>query len=97
MMSFVQNKCRSCKSIEIRYKICYTMSGSYYDASTNRYDGVPESKKYDTRYSSKFNNDQWRKNYAVIGYLNSWTQWDSVGDVAYKYNGSTKITHRHNF
>ena len=26
-----------------------------------------------------------------------WMQWDSVGDVAYKYNGSTKITHRHNF
>lgn len=73
------------------------MSGSYYDASTNRYASVPENKKYDTRYSSKFNNDQWRKNYAVIGYLNSWTQWDSVGDVAYKYNGSTKITHRHNF
>lgn len=73
------------------------MSGSYYDASSNLYRSVPENKAYDTRYSSRYDDDKWRKDYAVVGYLNSWIQWDTVGDVVYKYNGTTKITHKHNF
>lgn len=72
------------------------MSGSYYSASLNRYENVPEAKKYDTRYSSHFNDMQWRKDSAAIG-LNSGIVKNAVGDVQYKYNGTTKITHRENF
>lgn len=73
------------------------MSGTYYKASTNRYTKVAENEVYDTRYSPKYNDLQWRKDAAVVGFLNSWIQWDSVGDVSYQYNGETKITHIHNF
>lgn len=73
------------------------MSGVYYDSNTNNFKKVNENKSYDTRYSSKYNDKQWKRDSAVQGILTSWTYKDTVGDMQYKYGGSVKITHRENF
>lgn len=73
------------------------MSGQYYSASQNKYVAVPNNTKSTTKYSSKYNDSTWRKERAVFGCLNLWIQYDLVGDVEYRYGGSTKITHRESF
>lgn len=73
------------------------MSGTYYDAALNEGTSVPESRSSKTVYSSHYNNRTWRKQNAVIGYLNACIQYDTVGDVQYKYGGKVKVTHRENF
>lgn len=73
------------------------MSGQYYSASQNKYIPVPPNAVSKTVYSSNYYNYEWRKNYAVIGYINSWIQYNAVGDVKYIYGNRTIVTHKENF
>lgn len=73
------------------------MSGQYYCASRNRYVPVPTNDRSTTRYSSEYFDYSWRKDNAALGFIYSWIQYNIVGDVQYRYGGSTKITHRENF
>lgn len=73
------------------------IGGFCYNEKTNQYEPINENMVQEISYSSKYFDTQWRKDYAVRGYLTSMTQWDIIGDVVYKYNDITKITHRHNF
>lgn len=70
------------------------MSGQYYDASLNRYVAVPTQQKAAKGLSAQYSNKEWRNRQGVIGYLNSSINYDVVGDVIYKYGGTTKITHK---
>lgn len=73
------------------------MSGQYYSASQNKYVAVPTNAKSATAYSSNYSDTTWRKNQAAIGFNSSSIKYNTVGDAAYKYGSSTKITHRENF
>lgn len=73
------------------------ISGYYYNSNTLDYVDVYKPNPIEVRYSPKFNNFDWRKNYAVIGYLNSYIYWDSAGDVEYEHGNVVVIRHRHNF
>ena len=73
------------------------MSGLYYSASLNRNEQVPDDKVIDHRKSSKFDDFDWRKENAVLGYIGNSVRYDIVGDVQYQYNGSVVVTHRHDF
>lgn len=67
--------------------------GSYFEAAIN--DAVQLYRKDATRYShsKNYSNTTWQNQYAVVGYLNSFIQYDTVGNVQYKYGGVVKITH----
>lgn len=73
------------------------MSGQYYSAAENRYVAVPTQANSTTKYSSNYNDGYWRNSNAVFGYIHSMPVYEAVGDVEYKYGGTTKITHRENF
>lgn len=73
------------------------MSGLYYSSSSNAYEQVPGNERRAVKNSSKYFNDTWRKEKAVYGFENYWTQYDTVGDVKYYYGGTVKITHSENF
>lgn len=73
------------------------MSGSYYDAALNKYQPVSQDESSETVPSAHYEDRTWRKRNAVIGYLNACIQYDTTGDVQYKYGGQVKITHRENF
>jgi len=73
------------------------LSGQYYSASQNKYVSVPSNSVSIIKYSSNYSNTTWRNDNAVFGYLILAPQWNIVGDVVYKYGGSTKITHTENF
>lgn len=71
--------------------------GDYYDKNLNRYASLDRDEHYETDYSDYFNDWNWRKSKAVIGYLNSYIYKDSVGDAEYEYGTKIIIRHRHNF
>ncbi len=71
--------------------------GYYYNRDTASYETVNASAPTITKYTSKFNNGTWRRDYAVIGYLAGQTQWDTTGAVDYDLENETIITHLHNF
>lgn len=73
------------------------MSGDYYDAATNRYQMVPQDSVSRTISSDHYIDYEWRKENAVLGYLLYDIQYDFTGDVTYKYDGRTVITHREDF
>lgn len=73
------------------------LSGHYYSASTNRYEPVNQREVGTTKYSSKYDDFNWRKQQAVLGYLHSNINWNTTGAVQYKYGGTTKVTHSENF
>ncbi|MEG0906959.1 MAG: hypothetical protein RSA85_05445 [Cellulosilyticaceae bacterium] len=60
-------------------------------------EGNGDTAPYATEYSSNYSDTTWRKNQAAIGFNSSSIRYNTVGDVAYKYGSSTKITHRENF
>ena len=68
-----------------------------YDKNLNRYASLDRDEHYETDYSDYFNDWNWRKSKAVIGYLNSYIYKDSVGDAEYEYGTKIIIRHRHNF
>ena len=72
-----------------------SITASYYDAYSNTPQIVtrPSSR---TSYSKHWNTT-WRNQYAVVGYLNSFLQYGTVGNVKYSYGGTVKITHYENF
>lgn len=73
------------------------MTGSYYDAHTNSTQLVPQNKSTKKLYSNNYSNTTWQNQYAIVGYLNSYIQFDTVGTVKYSYGGTVKITHYENF
>lgn len=73
------------------------MSGDYYNAATNSMSNVPDNQSAATSYSNYYSNTAWQNQYAVVGYLNSFIQYDTVGNVKYSYGGTVKITHYENF
>ncbi len=72
-------------------------NGWYYNSSSQSKQQLVTPTVYKTIYSDKFNDWDWRKNYAVIGYLTSYIYPDITDDVEYYYEGEAIITHRHNF
>lgn len=64
---------------------------------TNQYESISEMRVRATSKSSQYENDQWVKQYGVLGFLNATIYPNQVGNVQYKYGGTTKITHRENF
>lgn len=82
-------------SVEYARLLSY-MSGDYYDKRTNSYRRVPEDQKSVIHYSSYYNNYTWRKDRAVIGYLQSAIQWNVTGDIKYRCRDKV-ITHKENF
>lgn len=82
----------------VEYASIYTyISGLYYSAKTNQYENISETKIRATHKSSQYENEQWAKQYGVLGFLNASIYPNQVGNVQYKYGGTTKITHRENF
>lgn len=73
------------------------LNGWYYNSSTKSKEQYITDTNYRYIYSDRFNDFEWRKDYAVIGYLNSWIQWDVTDDVEHRYNGDVIIKHHHNF
>lgn len=72
-------------------------NGWYYNSSSHSKQQLVTPTVYRTIYSDKFDDWNWRKNYAVIGYLYSDPYGDITDDVKYYYDGKAIITHRHNF
>lgn len=73
-----------------------TLDGYYYDVNTYNHEFKVESNTQ-LKWSSHFHDIEWRKNYAVIGYLNSWIQWDVTGNATYSFGERIMITHTRNF
>lgn len=73
------------------------LNGWYYDSATHTKKQLVTPTEYKYIDSSKYNDYEWRKNYAVIGYLNSTIQTNITGDVKYYYDGDVIFTHKHNF
>lgn len=73
------------------------MSGLYYSSSVNHYVSVPTNQSLTYTYASNYYNNTWRRQNAVIGYLNSYVFYDLTGNVKYYYNGVLKVTHSENF
>lgn len=67
--------------------------GGYYEAATNQTVTLYRKDAVRYSYSRNYSNTTWQNQYAVVGYLNSFIQYDTVGDVKYKYGGTVKITH----
>lgn len=72
-------------------------NGWYYNSSSHSKQQLVTPTVYRTIYSDKFDDWDWRKNYAVLGYLYSDPYGDITDDVEYYYDGDAIITHRHNF
>lgn len=84
-------------SVENVYCLAY-MSGSYYEASTNRMTAVPSNPSSKTVYSPQYNNDTWKRQQAAIAYSSgSVCRADKTGDVQYKFGSTVKLTHYNNF
>ncbi len=73
------------------------MAGTYYDSATNSMKSVPQRQSSQTSYSRNYSNTTWQNQYAIVGFLNSFAQYDTVGAVKYSYGGLVKITHSENF
>lgn len=73
------------------------MNGWYYNSVTHTQQPLVVNEQSRTIDSPRADDWDWRKNYAVIGYLNSYIYPDITGDVEYYYDGDAIITHRHNF
>lgn len=73
-------------------------SGFYYDAETNSMLQVPENKKNTTVYSSKYNNNTWKNQQAIINVINSnGVNYDMTGDVNLYYGNKIIMTFREFF
>lgn len=48
-------------------------------------------------YSSRYFDSAWKKENAVIGFLNSYTISDRTGTISYTYNGNVLFSHAENF
>lgn len=73
-------------------------SGFYYDAETNSMLQVPENKKNTTVYSSKYNNNTWKNQQAIINVNNSnGVNYDMTGDVNLYYGNKIIMTFREFF
>ena len=73
------------------------VDGDYYCAATNSYKSVPKKEKIKIIYSSKYNDSTWIKNNAVSGYNRFLINYNTTGDVKFKYNGTQKAVHHENF
>ena len=62
------------------------MSGVYYSASTNGYVAVPTNESTVYTYASYYTNTTWKRDHAVLGYLNSYVYYDLTGSVYYYYS-----------
>lgn len=86
-----------CSCVEYVYCFSY-MSGTYYNASTNKMTAVPTNQSSKYVYSANYHNSTWRQQQAAIAFsAGSPCKYDMTGSVYYKYGGVTKITHSENF
>ena len=70
--------------------------GSYYDKTTNKMENYPSKRKTDTYRSSRYSDQNWRKEQAYQNYINK-TVWDTVGDVRLYHKGLLIIALKENF
>ncbi len=68
------------------------VEGDYYNVTNNRFEDLPDSRQWNTTYSSHYNDNPWRNSHAVMGYLNSYVDIDITGTIRITHNGSTKLT-----
>ncbi len=69
------------------------MDGWFYDEENNTNTRKYSDIEFVDLYSDRFDDMDWRKDYAVRGYLYSRTYFDVVGDVEYYYDDEVIITH----
>lgn len=69
-------------------------TGVYFDIRKKAYLDVPEDAVEFVRTSQYYLDYTWRKNNAVIGFLNSMIMHDASGNVTYRHDGKVRITHR---
>lgn len=81
--------------VEYATSLAY-MSGHYINTS-GHFSTIPQDESSATLYSKKFNSYTWRRQQAVVGYLYSTTQYDTVNTVQYKADGKVKATHKRTF
>ena len=68
------------------------MNGWYYNSTTHTKEPLIQNKEKRVIPSSRFKDCEWRKDYAVLGYLTSYVYPDITGDVKYYYDGEAIIT-----
>ncbi len=74
------------------------VSGYYYSAITNSMEKVEENEKTKYFMSQNYDNETWRKEQAIISYINNnGVTYDTTGDVKYYHGNKLKITHREDF
>ena len=69
------------------------ISGDYFDRYINGFAQVPDYKRTYTVYSEQYYNYAWRKQNAVIGFLNFACIYDTTGPVKYYHDGVLVATH----
>ena len=79
------------------YARCAQHFGGYYINKSGSSIQVDTTETVKTKYSSKYYDTAWKKEYAVLGFLNSYTWPDRTGTISYTYNGNTLISHAENF
>lgn len=79
------------------YARCAQHFGGYYVNSSGANIQVNTSETVTYKYSSKYYDSEWKKESAVLGYLNSYIVTDRTGDISYTCNGNTLFTHAENF
>lgn len=79
--------------VRIRSRI----DGDYYNATVNAIISFPEEEKVNIKYSNEYLDYTWRKEKAVYGFENYWTQYDLTGNIKYRHDGKVIITHYENF
>lgn len=79
------------------YARCAQFLGGYYINQNGASIQVDTSELVTNKYSSRYFDAAWKKENAVIGFLNSYTISDRTGTISYTYNGNVLFSHAENF
>ena len=77
--------------------VCQTiLSGFLLNLTTGGLEQINKS-TFGIKSTSRFTDEAWKNQHAVIGYLNSYIQYDTTGNIRYKIGNKTIITHIERF
>jgi len=71
----------SVEYVNMRYFVDY----NYYDSTTKQYEEIETEGLYDVRYSEYYEDDEWKKEYAVLGFNDGFLWLDVIPSVTYKF------------